>query len=1500
MADGNLVRQSGTEKGAVVFGPSVYDAPLLPYEKQLIKTIGITEEEYRWFTAEARRRGSVRPAEYDHIPDIHAGGFGEAFLISLAVSLVMTGVSYLLTPKPKMPEASKRSQLDLGSTTGANRFTPSRGFETLNELADYASPIPIIFGLYDDAEDVGGMLITPKLVWSRVLSHGTQQSAKLMFVVGEQGVSDGENPDGIAPPELEGIFLGNNALDAVYEDFFAFYWKRDSTVADKKRIRRSDRVHGTNKGDPANLQGPDSDAFLVPDNERDLSKSFSHAYSPVNSVRFGVYGAIPNGTGYRVNYEVVSIIQGDDRKSERQQAFNLTLRRMKIVGDKDFNVKPNARDDLDDVRKQDMRGEGRQYSPRMGLVQLREREKDVNGKMQETNKISIDDDFAGKLKKTVKVKEGDHAIFKIHPSKIDEDKYQRKRSKGGENVDDINSTVESEQIAADQVLQIGEQFAIGGTKWIVKKRSLDRYDPDNDETQFITLECVDVDESSDQRIGLVSNSKAINPAQDFITDGFEGESKDGIDPEFFPLTRVATGFVRNNRPVVVTEVGLRSRVFQRLNGICAFNTLPTPAELEDFDKEEVQVRSGTYTGTIMKASAFQVFVRKAGRDKDNNRFEFKLIDLYFVVRGTKPVDQYNFIRFTHPQNLGPSQLEYKFVAVPGSELRALPKDQAFINLSASIPNDESPIVQESVKVPGVGTFEVEAAGYLITKQDISRNKEFIRKPRTDRARRTLSYPQSIKRKETLPDTQKGTFIRAAAIQKQGKTLGNVSPPGLTGAFTYEIMGNSDDSNEAVGGRKRKQTKEIIDADKNLWIIIGWTFEKYRLGSSHYARANNNQRTTWIIRDAEVVASSYGFRKNDVITIKRGLNSTAASGSQSAYGNDNPFKNNHPDGTAMRFSGFKYKITDVVKRETAGGRVQAFYHEIFGSARKLKVGEKKSVFRTIQKGSKSIKLKLTATVRSTPNSEFGRDRGWNHPEKIEVKEDSDTTSNWNKGDCFDDVVSIDINNPYYTVYDKVGFQYVVNNVKEIPRQVKVTGETIFEKQSQYADLSFYRGLVQKSNESEPEHTIAYVNEIMPNEEIPVYENLTIAGLALKASRNFTSLDQLRCWIPSGLHVKRLHPGLNKTNGNPYAFDTDTFKKEYGPSNLFTDLVYYLLTDQVGGAGALMNMTKDNASLLEVDDFTATSRFLFKQKLFFNGAIVERTNLRQYITEIAPYFLCNFVLTDGKFSLKPAIPVFEKSGEINTGEIEYDHLFTAGNILEDSYKLEFLRSEERRPFKAVMRYRKETRNQLPEEKVVEVTLKNDSRTDDLEALPEEQFDLTQFCTSEDHAVMVAKYFLALRRHVTHTISFSTTVHGLELKAGSYIKVVTASSPYSPARTGTVSSTGVVTSVEELEGNKTYDITYFKSGSDDIQDGQMTINSDGTVKESEYHDVIFSIKDERVNQNIYVVEQLTFSQEGTVDIVASEHPCDDEGTEDKPKLVSKIAKLVSRKAPFEVEDA
>ena len=93
-------------------------------------------------------------------------------------------------------------------------------------------------------------------------------------------------------------------------------------------------------------------------------------------------------------------------------------------------------------------------------------------------------------------------------------------------------------------------------------------------------------------------------------------------------------------------------------------------------------------------------------------------------------------------------------------------------------------------------------------------------------------------------------------------------------------------------------------------------------------------------------------------------------------------------------------------------------------------------------------------------------------------------------------------------------------------------------------------------------------------------------------------------------------------------------------------------------------------------------------------------------------------------------------------------------------------------------------------------------------------------------------------------------------------------------------------------TYDVTFFKTGSDDVADGQMQV-SGGRVADSTFHDSVFTIRDAKVSQNIYVVEQLTFSQEGTVDIVASEHPCDS-------NEVSELARLVNDPNSVNVLDA
>ena len=87
-------------------------------------------------------------------------------------------------------------------------------------------------------DEIGGVLSSPQLVWSRAFSYGNEQGVKLMFVVAEQGLGQG-----IERPDLEGIYLGTAPLDGLYDNKFAFYWNRNTNV--NGRIKAKNFAFGT-------------------------------------------------------------------------------------------------------------------------------------------------------------------------------------------------------------------------------------------------------------------------------------------------------------------------------------------------------------------------------------------------------------------------------------------------------------------------------------------------------------------------------------------------------------------------------------------------------------------------------------------------------------------------------------------------------------------------------------------------------------------------------------------------------------------------------------------------------------------------------------------------------------------------------------------------------------------------------------------------------------------------------------------------------------------------------------------------------------------------------------------------------------------------------------------------------------------------------------------------------------------------------------------------------
>lgn len=1355
--------------------------PLLPFERELIEVLGCTEEEYRRFAMEAEWRSRVRPAGYEHIAEVRAEVGTIIAVISLVLGVVSTAVSYLLTPKPKgLGSNDPIRQRRLSSRTGAESFSPTSGFDTQAELANYGDPVPIIFGNYTGA--TGGMLVSPRLVWSRAFSLGSQQAVKLLFVVGEQGLSEG-----LDRPELNGIFLGNTALDVIYQHDFAFYWKRNTNSF--SRIKAQNLAYGTRGAAFSGDVESNDDIFLCPTRTALADTGFCGSYSPTSSVQFGVYSAIPNGTNHRVNWRVISIPSIPDETDDPGRV--LLAERVKIAGDYGYDLTTeNGRSSL---KNEGQKGVGRNYGRRMGISSL-------NGvaavEPTEVREVDI----------------GDVINFAICPGELPKDIYFLDKDYKNVRVDDINAEIESSRRVADQMLQLGETVMIGRTVWVVERRSIPMWEPGL--RQDITLRCVELFGTGlGAQIGLISETMLARGVYNDDNGTTNARNALGMNAGagFYPLTRVAFGIVRNTRACDVTEIGLKSQVWQRANGLCNFASLPSPKDLKQSEADRVTIQSGTMTLYFKRTSVWTIWLRPAGTDENGVEYAWTALGEQFCITGETPQDQFNFIRFKHPET---RQYEFKFVPKSGADISRHSEDTAvFWRLNA----------RQSTTLSGsyatiYGTFELYAVGKLVTAKECTFNTEMMTQPETFGGDVTYTIPKSLGVESYLPDVEDRS-AKAKTVEFRDWLPAGVAQ-GRKAATMYELFGQA----SSYGLIKTAQRTATLTNNRRITVEFTGIVNEYFPVDHPYFPGYR----AWNFQSIKVISSTSGFNTNQTIEFPM----TVTPGNPRAL----PY--------SLTTCGVVLAVTST---EGGGdepiGRESAFEYELLGNQQNYPIGHIGSVSFTVESESGGFATVIaTGTVTSRPadsQANFpGQTQAWDVKYTIDKL---NTYGDWTLNELVTKTKTVDAGNPFYAVGVDVGVIFKVTALEEIVVPPSYTAERVFEENSQVNDLSLYGSLLQKSNDSAPEHEIVYVNETVTNSTVPYYTNLTLCGLSLKASRNFASLDQVRVWLASGIYVYKFQPDATE---------------EYGPSNKFTDLVYYLLTDKVAGAGAVIS-----PDLIKAEDFPNTSQFLKQNKLFFDGVIDQPTNLRQFISDTAPYFLCNFVIADGRFSLVPAVPT-STSGVISTSPVKIKQLFTSGNIIEETFAIEYLGAEERKDFQAIMRYRQERRNQLPEEKTLVV------RWADVSTTSLESFDMTQFCTSRDHALLVAKYFLSIRRRVTHSVKFSTTPYGLDLAPGDFIKVITQASPYSAANNGVIDADGDITAATSLTDGR-YSIVYWTSTNEETKTATLTV-SKGKAVESVLWNSIFTINNASTSSNVYMVEQLTLNEDGLVEIAATEFPC------------------------------
>jgi hypothetical protein len=373
----------------------------------------------------------------------------------------------------------------------------------------------------------------------------------------------------------------------------------------------------------------------------------------------------------------------------------------------------------------------------------------------------------------------------------------------------------------------------------------------------------------------------------------------------------------------------------------------------------------------------------------------------------------------------------------------------------------------------------------------------------------------------------------------------------------------------------------------------------------------------------------------------------------------------------------------------------------------------------------------------------------------------------------------------------------------------------------------------SSARSPEHELVYVNLLAPNPNVPNYDHMALVGMNLRSSTEFSQLNQLSVYVNQGIA---------------------------GGIHTFPEVLQDLLTNDRYGVGTVLSSEQ-----VDVTSFAECAQWTRDRRYFFDGALDKPLNLRQWGSQTAGYFLLDLVIKGGRFALQPAV-YFDRPEPIT-------NLYTAGNILEGSFEFAYAESQGRTPNRISVKWRQEkastdisARGLFPV--IREVSVREAGTPVDA---PLEAIDLTDFCTSERHAIDVAKYLCRGRRLITHSVRFKTIPTEAVLEVGRCFKLGLETVAYSQPNNGAIDSTGKVVTTEPL-ADGTYDVLLWRGTSGKVLEEVSLSIVDQRCPA--YAGSVFCLKQSTSEVRAYKVQSLGFDEDGNVQVEALYFPLLDNG--------------------------
>lgn len=380
---------------------------------------------------------------------------------------------------------------------------------------------------------------------------------------------------------------------------------------------------------------------------------------------------------------------------------------------------------------------------------------------------------------------------------------------------------------------------------------------------------------------------------------------------------------------------------------------------------------------------------------------------------------------------------------------------------------------------------------------------------------------------------------------------------------------------------------------------------------------------------------------------------------------------------------------------------------------------------------------------------------------------------------------------------------------------------------------------------------------------IYNTLSLVGFNCFSGQGVRSLRSLSVFVTKGKIVRRITG--DETNAS-YPDNPD------GPSNYASDIFLDTVLDKQNGIGKFANIAG-----IEINYLALSKKMCRTMGYYMDGVIADVTSWREFWAETAPHSMLELARIGGRDTLIPALPV-DATGRINR-IITIGALFNQGNILEDSYKEEFLDyGDSTQDIVATVIYRAPERaGVFPKNTSLTLHLKTDENGNALseDNLRRVTFDLSQFVTSRTQALHYGMMMCLQRRHVKRAVEFKTFPTHAPVQPGSYIYVQTDENRWDTITSGIIEEGGVLNApISESPITGTFNALLYNGQSQTARLEAVSVSNGQSSALAQYEGWLFVLGQSLTSRRVFRVTEVELDEEGEVTIRAVEHPCEESG--------------------------